>query len=173
MQSSRCGITLIGMPGAGKSTVGVLLSKRLALDFLDSDLAIQVHEGRTLQQILDREGYLRLREIEESVLLGLDPHNRVIATGGSAVYSDRAMRHLKSASHVVYLELPLAQLRRRIHDYDTRGIARRPEQSFEELFEERTTLYHRYADITVACADLRMEQVLESIVTALDGAQPR
>ena len=173
MQDSRCGVTLIGMPGAGKSTVGVILSKRMALDFLDSDVSIQVRQGRSLQSILDSEGYLRLRHIEEAVLLDLDPRGRVIATGGSAVYSERAMAHLKGASHAVYLDVPLAELRRRIRDYDTRGIARQPDQSFDDVFAERAALYRRHADITVACAGLDTEDVLERVVAGLAGAQPR
>ena len=174
MTEQRRGVTLIGMPGAGKSTVGVLLSKRLALDFVDSDLAIQVREGRTLQQLIDAEGHLRLREIEADVLLGIDPHGRVVATGGSAIYSDAAMRHLGAGSTIVYLDVPLAELRRRITDYDTRGIARRPEQGFEELFAERTRLYQRYAAIRIDCANLGQEQLLERITAALlSGSQPR
>jgi shikimate kinase len=167
MTEQRRGVTLIGMPGAGKSTVGVLLSKRLALDFVDTDLAIQVREGRTLQQILDAEGHLRLREIEAAVLLGIDPRGRVVATGGSAVYSDEAMRHLAAGSTIVYLDVALAELRRRITDYDTRGIARRPEQSFEELFAERTRLYQRYAELRIDCAALGQEQLIDRIVAAL------
>lgn len=155
------------MPGAGKSTVGVLLSKRLALDFLDTDLAIQVREGRSLQEIVDTHGYLRLREIEETVLLDVDPHARVIATGGSAVYSEAAMRHLASGSTVVYLDVAPQELRRRIRDYDTRGIARRPDQSFDELFAERRRLYERYADVRIECASLTQEDVLERVVAAL------
>ena len=167
MAEQRLGITLIGMPGAGKSTVGVLLSKRLALDFVDSDLAIQVREGRTLQQILDSGGHLRLREIEADVLLGIDPHGRVVATGGSAVYSEAAMHHLAAGSTVVWLDVALAELRRRITDYDTRGIARRPGQGFDELFAERTRLYRRYAEVRIDCAGLGQEQLLERIVAAL------
>ena len=134
MAEQRRGVTLIGMPGAGKSTVGVLLSKRLALDFVDSDLAIQVREGRTLQQLIDAEGHLRLREIEAAVLLGIDPLGRVVATGGSAVYSDEAMRHLAAGSTIVYLDVALAELRRhsvaqvrqaRVPGAELRGTVRR------------------------------------------------
>ena len=172
MKASASGITLIGMPGAGKSTIGVLLSKRLGLDFVDTDLVIQVREQRTLQQILDSEGYLGLRAIEESVLLGLDPHRRVVATGGSVVYSERAMRRLAGASRIVFLDVPLAELRTRIRDYETRGIARRPDQEFSELFDERTALYMRYADLRIDCDMLGMEDVLERILAEL-AAQPR
>ena len=172
MSASASGITLIGMPGAGKSTIGVLLSKRLGLDFVDTDLLIQVREQRTLQQILDSEGFLGLRAIEESVLLALDPHRRVIATGGSVVYSERAMRRFAGASRIVFLDVALTELRGCIRDYDTRGIARRPDQEFSELFDERTALYLRHADLRVDCERLGMEDVLERILVEL-AAQPR
>ena len=100
------GITLIGMPGAGKSTVGVLLSKRLALGFVDTDLVIQLREAKPLQQVLDDEGYLGLRAIEEAVLLAVEPRGNVIATGGSVVYSEPAMRHLAAGSRIVWLDAP-------------------------------------------------------------------
>ena len=160
--STATGITLIGMPGAGKSTVGVLLSKRLGLGFIDSDLSIQVRTGQLLQDIVDQQGYLALREIEQQVLCEIDPQAQVVATGGSAVYSDIAMQHLLQTSTVVYLQTSLAALRDRIEDYDRRGIARRPDQSFESLFEERTALYERYAQVTVD-AGLAAEQVARTI----------
>lgn len=171
MATSNRGITLVGMPGAGKSTVGVLLSKRLGLDFVDTDLSIQVREGRILQDIVDAQGYLKLREIEESVLLSLDARGRVVATGGSAVYSERAIRHLAAQSVIVYLDVPLEELRRRIRDYDTRGIARRPDQNLDDLFRERTLLYRQYADLRIRCEGLAPEQVVDAIVAALP--QPR
>lgn len=170
MNATRPGITLIGMPGAGKSTVGVLLSKRLALGFVDTDLLIQTREDKPLQQVLDDEGYLGLRAIEEAVMLSLDPHGLVIATGGSAVYSEAAMRHLSSASVVVWLDVPLAELRRRIRDYDTRGISRRPDQDFEDLFAERQALYSRHSRVRIDAATGSQEDVLERVLAAL---QPR
>lgn len=165
--TTRSGITLIGMPGAGKSTVGVLLSRRLAFDFVDSDLLIQVREGRSLQSVLDQRGYLGLRSIEEAVLLALDPHERVIATGGSAVYSAAAMRHLAAGSRIAWLDVPLAELRRRIRDFDTRGIARRPDQDLEGLFAEREALYARFAQIRIRCGQASQEDVLEEILDRL------
>lgn len=170
MNATRKGITLIGMPGAGKSTVGVLLSKRLALGFVDTDLLIQTREDKPLQQVLDDEGYLGLRAIEEAVMLSLDPHGLVIATGGSAVYSEAAMAHLAGASVVVWLDVPLCELRRRIRDYDTRGISRRPDQDFEDLFAERQALYSRHSTVRVDAATGSQEDVLERVITAL---QPR
>jgi shikimate kinase len=167
MAKAREGITLVGMPGAGKSTVGVLLSRRLALDFVDSDLAIQVREGKPLQQVLDDNGYLGFRAIEERVVMSLEPRGSVIATGGSVVYSEAAMRHLGAGSRIVWLEASLEALRRRIRDYDTRGISRRPDQSFAELFAERQALYAHYAQIRIDCSEGSQEDVLERLIAAL------
>lgn len=167
LNEERRGVTLIGMPGAGKSTIGVLLSKELGLGFIDSDVEIQVRERRILQEILDVDGYLELRRIEESVLLGIDPSDIVLATGGSAVYSADALGHLARHSHIVYLQASADALRARIHNYETRGIARRPDQSFAELFSERTALYERYAEITVGVDALTPGDVVAQIVGAL------
>lgn len=166
---ARRSVILIGMPGAGKSTLGILLAKELGLGFLDTDVAIQVREQRSLQDILESEGYLTLRSVEESVLLETDCHGQVVATGGSAVYSEKGMAYLKSCGPVVYLDVPLSELRRRIHNYETRGIARRPDQSFESLFEERRALYLKYADITVTCDQLAPGEVIGQVVTALEN----
>lgn len=163
----RQSLILIGMPGAGKSTLGILLAKELRLDFLDTDVAIQVQENRGLQDILESEGYLALREVEEQVLLATECHQKVIATGGSAVYSQKGMEYLKSCGPIVYLEVPLTELRRRIHNYETRGIACRPGQSFEDLFEERQALYRQYADVTVNCDTLGPGEVIAEVVTCL------
>jgi len=163
------GVILVGMPGAGKSTLGVMLAKELGLDFLDTDVSIQVHEERTLQDIMDSEGYMKLREIEETVLLKTDARGKVISTGGSAVYSDAGMMHLKEQGTVIFLNVTLDELRRRIHNFDTRGIARRPEQSFEELFEERCALYNKYSDIHFDCNDKTPAEILDAIQTALSA----
>ncbi len=157
-------LVLIGMPGSGKSTVGVLLAKELTKEFLDTDILIQTVEGRPLQEIIDREGYLALRAVEERVLLSLHVSNHVISTGGSAAYSDPAMRHLREDGLVVFLHVSLDTLRRRIHNYETRGIARRPDQSFDDLFEERYRLYTRYADVVIEGDDLTVDQTVERIL---------
>jgi len=164
---NRRSLILIGMPGAGKSTLGVLLAKELMLDFLDTDVAIQVREGVSLQNILEQSGYLALRAVEEEVLLATECHEKVVATGGSAVYSQKGMEYLKSCGLVVYLEVSLEVLRQRIHNYETRGIARRPEQSFEELFDERQALYRQYTDITVNCSELGSEEVIGKVLAML------
>ena len=164
----RPNIVLIGMPGAGKSTVGVLLAKVLSCQFVDTDVLIQSEENRSLQEILDHDGYLELRAIEERVIMGFSGEHYVVATGGSAVYSSLAMLHLKNHGSVVYLDVGIDTLRRRVKDYDQRGIARRPDQSFEDLFHERATLYSLYADITIQCDHLDHEAVVAAIHGRLD-----
>ncbi|HBM51403.1 MAG TPA: shikimate kinase [Marinobacter sp.] len=161
-------LIFIGMPGSGKSTVGVLAAKRLGMGFVDTDLLIQEEAGRTLQEIVDQDGYQALRHIEEQVLLKLSVENQVISTGGSAVYSDAAMRHLKANGTVVFLDIPLDVVIQRIGDYSLRGISRRPDQSLSELFDERFALYSRYADITVKGEGLTQDQVCEAVVKASD-----
>lgn len=163
----RRNLVLIGMPGAGKSTIGVLLAKCSARAFVDSDLLIQSVEGRSLQSIIDRDGYLILRAVEEGVLLSLNLQNHVIATGGSAIYSDPAMQHLREEGIVIFLDVDRATLERRLGDHRGRGIAKAPGQSFAELFAERRILYQRYAEITIACAGLTMEMVCNRILNAV------
>lgn len=162
-------LVFIGMPGSGKSTVGVLVAKRLGLGFVDTDLLIQQEAGRTLQEIVDRDGYQALRKIEEQVLLNLDVQGHVISTGGSAVYSDAAMKHLKADGTVVFLDIPLDVVIERIGDYSLRGISRRPDQSLAELFDERFALYTRYADVTVKGAGLTHDEVCEAVLSAISG----
>ncbi|AOY86902.1 shikimate kinase [Marinobacter salinus] len=160
-------IVLIGMPGSGKSTVGVLLAKRLGLGFVDTDLLIQEAAGRTLQDIVDHDGFQALRHIEEQVLLDLNVRHKVISTGGSAVYSARAMEHLKASGVVVFLDIPLDLVIERIGDHSMRGISRHPDQSLEALFEERFTLYSRYADFVVKGEGLNQDEVCEAVVKGL------
>jgi shikimate kinase len=167
MSQAPSNIILIGMPGAGKSTVGVILAKLTARAFVDTDLLIQAAQGRSLQEIVDREGHLTLRRIEEEILLGLDCRNHVIATGGSAAYSHAAMTHLQADGIVVFLDVTLATLEARVPDYSTRGLAKRPDQSFADLFAERFSLYTRYADVTVHCSDLSHEEVCTAIINEL------
>lgn len=174
----RQSVVLVGMPGAGKSTVGILLAKELGLGFIDTDVAIQVAQGETLQAILDQRGYLALREIESQVILQTDCRASVVATGGSAVYGDQAMAYLRSLGRIVFIDVSLAVLRARIDNYDSRGIARRPDQSFEDLYAERMALYRQYADIAIPASAMSVPQLLRAIVTALavdgnDMSRPR
>ncbi len=145
------------MPGAGKSTVGVLLAKHLGLNFVDTDLLIQVRHHATLQEIVDTRGYLELREMEEQVLLEVPLQDSLISTGGSVVYSATTMRRLASAGSLVHIDVPLEVLRQRIDDEDGRGIARPPEQDLVGVFQEREPLYQKYADFTVSGANLSAE----------------
>jgi shikimate kinase len=164
MTQKYSNIVLTGMPGAGKSTVGVILAKQTSRRFVDTDLLIQTSQERTLQDIIDIDGYTVLRKIEEDVLLGLSVQNHVIATGGSAVYSERAMAKLKSSGLVIFLDVDLPALVLRIPDLRTRGIAKRPDQDFTDLFYERLTLYRKYADTTIKCAGLTQEEVCARII---------
>ncbi len=160
-------IILIGMPGSGKSTVGIILAKLASMEFIDTDILIQTSQGKTLQDIIDMNGYMELRKIEERILLGVDHTSHVIATGGSAPYSDKAMTHLKKNGTMVFLHADITTLRKRIHNFDTRGLAKRPDQSLSDLFEERLSLYKKYADITINSSNLSQEEVCHEILERL------
>lgn len=164
MNQFSTSLILIGMPGAGKSTIGVLLAKALAKDFVDTDVLIQLQQDKTLQDIVDTEGYLKLRDIEEQVLLNTHYPNHVIATGGSAIYSEKAMHHLRHFGQIVFLDTSLAELTTRIKDFDSRGLARKPNQSLAELYNERRTLYQQYASITIDCSGKTQEEILSQII---------
>ena len=142
-------IILIGMPGCGKSTIGVLLAKNLAYGFLDSDLVIQEQSGRKLQEMIDEMGPEAFSAFEDAVNATLIPHNTVIATGGSAVYGTRAMEHFREIGTVVYLNASYETIEKRIRNFATRGIVIPEGQTFRDVYNERTALYEKYADITV------------------------
>lgn len=156
------------MPGSGKSTVGVILAKLLSYDFLDTDVLIQSSQRRALQDIVDRDGHLALRTIEEDTLLSLDLQHHVIATGGSAVYSAAAMAHLAAIGTVVFLDVDLATLEGRVNNLATRGLVRRPGQSLADLFAEREALYKQAADITINCTGMTQEAVCSAIIARLE-----
>lgn len=161
-------LVLIGMPGCGKSTVGVLLAKQLGLGFTDTDLVIQQETGRTLQTIVDGDGYQALRRIEGQVLQALDVQGHVIATGGSAVYSAAAMAHLANQGIIVFLDISLDTVKQRIGDYSLRGISRHPDQTLEDLFLERYQLYTRYGQIVVPADRQTPDQVCAAVVEELN-----
>ncbi len=155
----KTNLTLIGMPGAGKSTIGIILAKNLGLGFIDTDVLIQINRQKTLQQILDESDHLNLRAIEEEEILKLNVNRHVIATGGSAAYSDKAMLHLQRISTIIFLEVSFGEIERRIRNFATRGIAKAKNQTFRELFDERQVLYNRYAEMTVHCDGLDQEEI--------------
>jgi len=156
-------IILIGMPGAGKSTVGVILAKRLGYGFVDTDLLIQTSVGKSLQAIINEDGLDAFRRIEEKVLLALDEKRTVIATGGSAVYSPAAMRSLKQSGTTVFINSSLQTLQARIADMSTRGMVITPGESFASLFIERNPLYRKYADMIIEEQDKTVELVADEI----------
>jgi len=160
-------IVLIGMPGAGKSTVGVVLAKTLGMQFIDTDILIQERAGRMLQEILDKDGPDVFKRIEEEAILSLQPHRAVIATGGSVVFSGDAMAHLKSAGSIVYLEISYAEMEARLKNITTRGILLLPGQNLRKMYDERISLYETYADLTVACTGGDLESVVGSVIGAL------
>jgi shikimate kinase len=163
-------LALIGMPGAGKSTLGVLLAKRTARSFWDTDLLIQQAEGASLQQIIEERGVESFRRAEERVVLGLDCSGCVIATGGSVVYSEAAMEHLGRLGQRIYLDVPLAELERRLGDLDKRGVIRGPGQGLGDLLAERRSLYERWADIRVDCGGLEHDAAVDAVIRALAAA---
>ena len=157
-------IVLIGMPGSGKSTVGIILAKVTSKFFIDTDVLIQTTEGRSLQDIVDNDGHMALRQIEERVLLDLQCSDHIISTGGSAAYSEAAMVHLQKNALFIFLHADLDTLRMRITNFDTRGLAKRVDQSFEDLFNERYALYRKYADLTIHTEGHTQEEVCSQIV---------
>jgi len=167
MTSRHQTISLIGMPGAGKSTVGVILAKRTGLAFTDTDLAIQVREGEILQDIVDRVGNPRFREIEEEVLLEVPLDDAVVSTGGSVIYSDAVMQRLRAAGPVVYLAADLATLEARVAANPLRGIARGAGQSYADVYAERCPLYEQYASIIVDATAGNADAVADAIYRAL------
>lgn len=160
-------IVLIGMPGTGKSTAGVLLAKAMRMPFIDTDLLIQKQENCYLQELINTCGINEFIKIEEKVILGLDVQNTVIATGGSAVYSEPAVRHLKSNGIFVFLNSKIYQLERRLKNVQTRGIAMKSGQTLSNLYHERLPLYKRYADIEIDCSKKHIETIVSEIKNSL------
>ena len=157
------------MPGCGKSTVGVILAKLMGRSFIDTDILIQTAAGRSLQNIVDTDGYMALREIEEDVILNLVLHNHVIATGGSAVYGRRAMDHLRTDGIIIFLRVDIAVLATRTRDFEMRGVAKRRDQTWTDLFVERLPLYQMWADVTVESSDLSQEETCAVIADEVNN----
>ena len=160
-------IVLIGMPAVGKSKIGVLLAKTLILSFTDTDLLIQEKYKKSLCDIINDNGTKAFLNIEEDVILNSDFHNSVIATGGSAVYGENAMKKLKVSGKVIYLDLSLEEIRKRIGDIKSRGVVLTKGTTLEDIFNDRKALYEKYADIKIDCNNLTAEECVEKIISVL------
>lgn len=161
-------LILTGMPTSGKSTVGVIAAKVLGMRFADTDLMIQGQAGMRLEEIIESRGLSGFLALEEQVCCGVALENTVIATGGSVVYSDKAMRHLRELGTVVYLEVPYDELLGRLHNVKQRGVVLRDGQTVESLFIEREPLYEKYADLTVNEAGCGIEDTVARLTALLD-----
>jgi shikimate kinase len=164
---NRQNVALIGMPGVGKSTVGVLLAKRLGYGFIDTDILIQSRENKQLRELISELGVIGFRKLEASHITTLDCRNHVIATGGSVVYQSEAMRHLAALGTVVFLDLGLAPLKARLDSLDARGVVRNPGQTLDDLFFERMPLYRKWAGLTFSCDGRTADHIKESIASSL------
>ena len=156
-------ITLIGMPASGKSTVGVILAKILGMNFIDTDLVIQQRENALLSDIIKDRGVDGFLEAEEAAILSVDQTNTVIATGGSAVYSEAGMKHLKSLGKVIYLKVEKEDLFGRLHHIRQRGVVLQPGETLDEMYDNRSTLYKKYADYIIDETDASVEETVEMI----------
>ena len=161
-------IVLIGMPGVGKSTVGVILAKVLGYQFIDADLVIQKEEGKLLKDIIAEVGPEGFIEVENRVNASICAENSIIATGGSVVYGVEAMEHLKEIGTVLYLSLPYEEIEKRLSDIRGRGVVLRDGQTLKDLYDERTILYEKYADVTISEYGLNVEETIDEILKSKD-----
>ena len=168
----KSNITLIGMPASGKSSVGVVLAKRLGKKFVDTDIVIQEKYGKLLKELIEEHGDDGFREIEDEVNATIDASNSIISPGGSVVYGERAMKHLKEISVVIYLELSYTAIKSRLGDLRERGITLKDGQTLKDLYLERTPLYKKYADITINEMKKSLSKTIDEICESL-GEKPR
>ena len=161
--TKRNNVVLIGMPGCGKSTVGVVLAKNMGFQFMDSDICIQEQENSLLHEIIEREGMDGFLAIENRVNATLDVEEYVIATGGSAIYGAEAMEHLSEIGIIVYLKLPYEEIKERLGDLIERGVTFREGQTLLDLYEERIPLYEKYADIIMDCNGKAIREIVHEI----------
>ena len=167
MKSNKDNIVLIGMPGVGKSTVGVILAKVLGYQLVDADLVIQQQEGKLLCEIIEEVGTEGFIEVENRINASLNVTHSIIATGGSVVYGKEAMEHLQSIGRVVYLKVSYETLEKRLADIKGRGVVLKEGQDLKALFKERSPLYEKYADIEISEGTLGVEQTVEKIIENL------
>lgn len=161
-------IVLIGMPGCGKSTIGVILAKTIGIGFIDTDLIIQQRENRLLQDIIDSDGIEFFLDCEAQAVKTVECNNTVIATGGSVVYREDAINHLKKNGKIFYLDVPLFEIKKRLNNISTRGIAADKNDSIEDIYAERESLYKKYADEIIDLADCNIEEAIEKICKKIE-----
>lgn len=169
--SSDKNIVLIGMPGVGKSTIGVILAKVISRNFIDTDVYIQGREGKRLQEIIDKNGLEYFCRIEERYIVSLSCKGTVIATGGSVVYSNKAMDYLRKSGIIIHLYLPFDMLEKRLKNFAERGVVMKKGQSLDQLFDERMPLYKQCADKTIDCTWKNHEEVISEILFELQNAK--
>lgn len=171
MQQSRAmnimNIVLVGMPGAGKSTVGVVLAKKLGYGFIDSDLVIQDRYGKLLHDLIQENGVEGFWKLENEVNASLTPNRSVIATGGSVVYGQEAMEHLGKIGRIIYLKLPYIEIEERLGDLSARGVTMQSGQTLKDLYRERTPLYEKYAHVTIECSGKQLRGIVEEIAAII------
>lgn len=160
-------VILIGMPGAGKSTIGVVLAKSLGYKFIDSDLVIQEKEGKLLYEIISEVGDDGFREIENRVNASIEMTKTVLATGGSAVYGKEAMEHLRKVGKIVYLKQNYDEIKNRLGDLSKRGVSIKKGQTLKDLYDERVPLYEDYADIEIDCTNKQLKDIVKEIKARL------
>lgn len=162
-------IVLIGMPSAGKSTAGVIIAKNRGMSFIDTDVLLQTQQERLLQDILNKDGIETFLKTEESTVLSLKCRNTVIATGGSVVYSEKAMEHLKNDGKIIYLHVDMKTVDKRLKNLKTRGVVLNPGQTLEDIYNERLPYYEKYADIIINSSDYSIDDTIDAIHMRLDS----
>lgn len=168
MKSIKENIVLIGMPGVGKSTVGVVLAKKLGFRFLDSDIVIQEQEGKLLNELIKENGIEGFWKIEEKINNSIEAHNTIIATGGSAIYGAIAMEHFQRTASIIYLKLSLDSIAKRLGDLNERGVTLKEGQTLPDLYDERIPLYEKYADITINCEYKMIRDIVAEIIMEIE-----
>ena len=166
--SSKSNIVLIGMPACGKSTIGVQLAKWLSMGFIDTDLLVQARAGESMQAFQDTSGMDAYQTLECETVKSVVCENCVIATGGSAVYCNGAMSHLRGMAKIIFLDVPMVEIKNRIGDISQRGVVIKPGMTLDDLYAERHPLYMKYADTVIDCSGTLQDQLLRQIIRALD-----
>ena len=167
----KSNIVLIGMPGVGKSTIGVILAKVLGYQFIDTDLVIQKEEGKLLKDIIAKVGPEGFIEVENRINASIEAENSIIATGGSVIYGRKAMEHLSTIGTIIYVSLPFEELEKRLSDIKGRGVVLKEGQTLKDLYYERTPLYEKYADIVIDEKGLNVEETIDKILNSKEKEQ--